>query len=71
MGGAEQLCREQYGNLAGDKGSPEKKIFIDFYKSQGSEYIGASDILRDIIAQGQTAALAHTAAPAHTAALAT
>ena len=56
MGGAEQLCREQYGNLVGVKCSPEKKIFIDFYKSQGIEYIGASDILRDIIAQGSQTA---------------
>ena len=62
MGGAEQLCREQYGNLVGVKCSPEKKIFIDFYKSQGIEYIGATDILRDIIAQGSQTA--HAAAPA-------
>ena len=64
MGGAEQLCREQYGNLVGVKCSPEKKIFIDFYKSQGIEYIGATDILRDIIAQGSQTA--HAAAPAAT-----
>jgi len=45
IGGAEKECREQYGNLPGEKCSTQKKSFLDFYKEQGIEYMGATDIL--------------------------
>ena len=48
MGGAEKMCRENYGNLPGKKFSPQKKAFLDFFKEKGIEYVGASDILRSL-----------------------
>jgi hypothetical protein len=48
LGGAEKECKEQYGNLAGAKCSPQKKKFLDFFHENGIEYIGASDILRSL-----------------------
>lgn len=48
MGGAEKVCRESYGNLAGPRCSAQKKKFIDFFRENGIEYIGASDILRSL-----------------------
>jgi hypothetical protein len=48
MGGAEKICRENYGNLPGKKFSPQKKAFLDFFKEKGIEYVGASDILRSL-----------------------
>jgi hypothetical protein len=49
MGGAERICREQYGNLPGAKCSPQKKKFIDFFKDNNIEYIGATDILKGLL----------------------
>ena len=48
MGGAEKVCRESYGNLPGAKCSPQKKKFLDFFRENRIEYIGASDILRSL-----------------------
>ena len=48
MGGAEKICRESYGNLPGVKCSPQKKKFLDFFRENRIEYIGASDILRTL-----------------------
>ncbi len=45
IGGAEAMCRENYGNLPGIKCSKQKQLFLDFFKHNGIEYIGASDIL--------------------------
>jgi hypothetical protein len=45
MGGAEKVCRESYGNLPGAKCSVQKKRFLDFFRENRIEYIGASDIL--------------------------
>jgi hypothetical protein len=45
LGGAEKECREEYGNLPGAKLSVEKMAFLDFYKSRGVEYVGATDML--------------------------
>lgn len=45
MGGAEKVCRESYGNLPGIKCSIQKKKFLDFFRENNIEYIGASDIL--------------------------
>lgn len=49
MGGAEKVCREQYGNLAGVKCSTQKKRFLDFFKENRIEYIGATDILTALV----------------------
>ena len=46
MGGAEKVCRESYGNLPGVKCSTQKKKFLDFFRENRIEYIGASDILK-------------------------
>jgi hypothetical protein len=48
MGGAEKVCRESYGNLPGAKCSKQKKKFLDFFRENRIEYIGASDILRSL-----------------------
>jgi len=48
MGGAEKVCRENYGNLPGPKQTVQKQEFIAFYKKMGIEYVGATDILRGI-----------------------
>jgi hypothetical protein len=45
IGGAEQVCRENYGNLPGLKCSIQKKKFLDFFRENKIEYIGASDML--------------------------
>jgi hypothetical protein len=49
MGGAEKVCREQYGNLAGAKCSTQKQRFLDFFKENRIEYIGATDILKALV----------------------
>jgi hypothetical protein len=49
MGGAEHLCRERYGNLPGPKMKPQKKRFIDFYRENQIVFIGASDLLMELI----------------------
>jgi hypothetical protein len=49
MGGAEKVCREQYGNLPGPKCSVQKKKYLDFFKQENIEYIGATDILQTLI----------------------
>ena len=49
MGGAERVCREQYGNLAGSKCSIQKKRFLDFFKDNQIEYVGATDILKSLV----------------------
>lgn len=49
MGGAEKICREQYGNLPGAKCSRQKKKFLDFFRENRIEYVGATDILKSYI----------------------
>ena len=49
LGGAEKWCREQYGNLPGDKSSPQKQFILDAFKSLQIEYIGATDILKNLV----------------------
>ena len=48
MGGAEKVCRESYGNLPGPKCSAQKNKYLDFWREQGIEYVGASDMLRQL-----------------------
>lgn len=49
LGGAEKVCRESYGNLTGPKSSTQKNMFLDFFRERGIEYIGASDIIKNLI----------------------
>lgn len=49
IGGAEKICRNSYGNLKGIKNTKIKQKFIDFFKSQCIEFIGATDILKLLI----------------------
>lgn len=49
MGGAEKVCRESYGNLPGMKCTPQKQKYIQFFKENNVEYLGATDILRGLI----------------------
>lgn len=49
MGGAEKVCRENYGNLSGIKSSIQKQKFLDFFRENKIEYIGASDMLKLLI----------------------
>lgn len=53
LGGSELICKENYGNLSGDKCTPQKKIFLEFFKLNGIEYIGATDILKHVMLQHQ------------------
>jgi hypothetical protein len=48
MGGAEKVCRESYGNLPGPKCSAQKIKYLSFWREQGIEYVGASDLLRQL-----------------------
>ena len=48
LGGAEKICRESYGNLPGSKCTPQKQRYLDFFRENGIEYVGASDILRKL-----------------------
>jgi len=50
IGQAEHLSRNKYGNLFGDKTSINKQKIIDMYKSMGIEWIGATDLIQQIIA---------------------
>lgn len=48
MGGAEQICKEKYGNL-GSECSLEKKTILDCYKSLGIEYVSATEMLKTLL----------------------
>ena len=50
IGCAEKLCREHYGNLDGDKSTEKKRRFIEFYKQNGIEWVGATELIEQIIA---------------------
>ena len=49
MGGAEKVCRTQYGNLPGAKCSSQKQKYLDFFKQNGVEYVAATDILKGFL----------------------
>lgn len=49
IGGAERICREQYGNLVGVKCSFQKKKFLDFFKENRIEFVGVIDILKNLV----------------------
>ena len=48
MGGAEKVCREQYGNLEGPQNSPQKKKMLSFFSEMQIEFVAATDMLRQI-----------------------
>jgi hypothetical protein len=50
MGCAEKLCREHYGNLEGDKSTEKKRRFVEFYRENGIEWVGATELIEQIIA---------------------
>ena len=50
IGCAEKVCREHYGNLDGDKSTEKKRRFIEFYKQNGIEWVGATELIEQIIA---------------------
>jgi hypothetical protein len=47
MGGAEKLSREKYGNLPGEKQTPQKKVLLDAFRSLHIEYVGCTDLLEE------------------------
>ena len=50
IGGAEKICRQQYGNLKGDKCTERKKKLLDFYKNEMNiEFVAATDLLRSLV----------------------
>jgi hypothetical protein len=49
IGGSELDCRENYGNLPGNKCTAQKRMFLDFFKNNGIEYIGATEILHALV----------------------
>jgi hypothetical protein len=49
VGGAEKLCKNNYGILEGSKCSPQKKKYIDFFKENKIEYVGITSILESLI----------------------
>ncbi len=48
LGGAEKICREEYGNLPGEKTSKNKQKILDFYKEMGIEYWAMTDLIKDL-----------------------
>ena len=51
MAGIEKISREQYGNLAGTKTSPEKEKILNFFRDTLKiEYVAATDILNSLSA---------------------
>ncbi len=49
IGCAEKLCREKYGNLCSVRTTAKKQKFIDFYKENGIEWVGATELIRQIV----------------------
>ena len=49
LGGAEQMCRDKYGNLIGDKQTTQKNKFIEFYKANNISFVGITDLLNRLL----------------------
>ncbi len=50
IGGAERVCRQQYGNLAGNKCTARKQKMLQFYKEDMNiEFIAATDLLLQLL----------------------
>jgi len=43
------ICREQYGNLSGVKCTSQKQKFLEFFRQNNIEYVGATDILKKLV----------------------
>jgi len=54
IGGAELLCKNLYGNLPGDKCTPQKQKFIDFFRDNRIEFVAASDLLLQALSHHNT-----------------
>ena len=48
IGGAEKMCRENYGNLPSHRCSIQKQNFLNFFKDNQIEYIGFTDLLNQL-----------------------
>lgn len=48
VGGAEWACRNHYGNLDGERCSPQKKKFLEFFRESRIEFVGATDFLSNL-----------------------
>ena len=48
IGGAEYICRFKYGILPGPKCCNETNIILECYKNLGIEYVGVTDILKEL-----------------------
>lgn len=49
IGGAEKRCRDDYGNLGGIRCCTEKKLLLDFYKTELEiEFVAATDLIRAV-----------------------
>ena len=44
IGGAEKMCREVYGNFPGEKCTPQKQKFLDFFRENRIEFVGLTSI---------------------------
>ncbi len=50
MGGAEWICREQYGVFAGNKCSPTKQRILDFYRNElNITFMSATTVLSGLV----------------------
>lgn len=49
IGGAEQICREQYGILGGPRTTDGKRRILDFYQQNNITYIGATSLLDRLV----------------------
>lgn len=54
IGGAELLCKNLYGNLPGEKCTPQKQKFIDFFRDNRIEFVAASDLLKQALSYHNT-----------------
>jgi hypothetical protein len=58
IGGAEAICRKQYGNLEGPKLTDTKRMILDFYKNTlNIEFTATTDILDELLLQHDLANL--------------
>jgi hypothetical protein len=48
VGGAEEVCRNTYGNLRGRASDACKDKFVEFFRQNKIEYAGATDIIENV-----------------------
>lgn len=50
IAGAEKICREEYGNINGEKTTENRQKILDFWRQEMQiEYVGATSLLQKII----------------------